>query len=251
MRRTRTLRWTREVVELRRRWRAWRRSRWGRRIARSCRWRHFPFERNQGRDCGRDRDGDSGGALRNIRFHSVWYVVNLLGGAGVGTWTNPTMEQLTHFRLSAFITANIIQGATTLLVGFCTERFCRCGRSGRFCWAEFSRRCVDGPAAQRAGNCESVSAADIDWWSFAAAQVIFGLVAGYTVTKLGKIERLAAGADGGAAGSGVAGIDGGPTAARRRAEAMSGGGMLTAGCGVAGGCWARGMRLAGAAEGRA
>ena len=30
----------------------------------------------------------------------------------------------------------------------------------------------------------------IDWWSFLAAQVIFGLVAGYTVTKLGRIERL-------------------------------------------------------------
>jgi hypothetical protein len=30
----------------------------------------------------------------------------------------------------------------------------------------------------------------IDWWSFLAAQVIFGLVAGYTVTKLGKLERL-------------------------------------------------------------
>jgi hypothetical protein len=39
------------------------------------------------------------------------------GGAGVGGWTNPTMYQLTHFRLSAFITANIIQGAVTLLVG--------------------------------------------------------------------------------------------------------------------------------------
>ena len=52
-----------------------------------------------------------------IRFHSIWYVVNLLGGAGVGTWTNPTVEEMSHFRLSAFITANIIQGATTLLVG--------------------------------------------------------------------------------------------------------------------------------------
>ena len=30
----------------------------------------------------------------------------------------------------------------------------------------------------------------IDWWSFAASQVIFGLVAGYTVVKLGHIERL-------------------------------------------------------------
>ena len=30
----------------------------------------------------------------------------------------------------------------------------------------------------------------IDWWSFAAAQVIFGLVAGYVVMKIGKIKRL-------------------------------------------------------------
>jgi hypothetical protein len=30
----------------------------------------------------------------------------------------------------------------------------------------------------------------IDWWSFLAAQVIFGLVAGYTVVKLGHIKRL-------------------------------------------------------------
>ncbi len=30
----------------------------------------------------------------------------------------------------------------------------------------------------------------IDWWSFAASQVIFGLVAGYVVTKLGRIKRL-------------------------------------------------------------
>ena len=52
-----------------------------------------------------------------VRFHSIWYVVNLLGGAGVGSWVNPTVEQMSHFRLSAFVTANIIQGATTLLVG--------------------------------------------------------------------------------------------------------------------------------------
>jgi hypothetical protein len=30
----------------------------------------------------------------------------------------------------------------------------------------------------------------IDWWSFAASQVIFGVVAGYTVTKLGNLTRL-------------------------------------------------------------
>jgi hypothetical protein len=52
-----------------------------------------------------------------VRFHSIWYVVNLLGGAGVGNWVNPTVEEMRHFHLAAFITTNIIQGSTTLLVG--------------------------------------------------------------------------------------------------------------------------------------
>ncbi len=96
-----------------------------------------------------------------IRFHSIWYVVNLLGGAGVGGWTNPTMYQLTHFRLSAFITANIIQGATTLLVGILYGAMLpiwpkrpdparRHHRAGA----------VDRPAAQRARHRESLSSAE-------------------------------------------------------------------------------------------
>jgi hypothetical protein len=31
----------------------------------------------------------------------------------------------------------------------------------------------------------------IDWLSFAVSQVVFGLVAGYTVTRLGNFHRLA------------------------------------------------------------
>ena len=97
-----------------------------------------------------------------IRFHSIWYVVNLLGGAGVGGWTNPTMyEQMTHFRLSAFITANIIQGAVTLLVGVAVRSDVAgvaeaADSAGRHCGSG----AVDGRAAQRAGDCESVFAAD-------------------------------------------------------------------------------------------
>jgi hypothetical protein len=30
----------------------------------------------------------------------------------------------------------------------------------------------------------------IDWWSFAASQVIFGIVAGYVVSKTGRLKRL-------------------------------------------------------------
>lgn len=126
-----------------------------------------------------------------IRFHSIWYVVNLLGGAGVGNWTNPTMYQLTHFRLSAFITANIIQGATTLLVGILYGALLPVwpkrpillgGLVAPVLWTGLlhSALGIVNPFLQQ----------KIDWWSFAASQVIFGIVAGYTVTKLGKLERL-------------------------------------------------------------
>lgn len=126
-----------------------------------------------------------------IRFHSVWYVVNLLGGAGVGTWTNPTMYQLTHFKLSAFITANIIQGAVTLLVGILYGAMLPVwpkrpillgGIIAPVLWT--------GLLHSALGIVNPYLQERIDWWSFAASQVIFGLVAGYTVTRLGNLTRL-------------------------------------------------------------
>ncbi len=126
-----------------------------------------------------------------IRFHSIWYVVNLLGGAGVGGWVNPSVEQMSHFRLSAFVTANIIQGATTLLVGLLYGAMLPI-------WPKHPILLggILAPAAWTGlllgviGIVNPFLQQRIDWWSFAASQVIFGLVAGYVVTKLGRIKRL-------------------------------------------------------------
>jgi hypothetical protein len=126
-----------------------------------------------------------------IRYHSIWYVVNLLGGAGVGEWQNPTVEQMTHFRLSAFVTANIIQGSTTLLVGILYGAMLPMwpkrpillgGIIAPVLWTGLLHSVL--------GLVNPFLADHIDWWSFAASQAIFGLVAGYTVTKLGGLKRL-------------------------------------------------------------
>jgi len=126
-----------------------------------------------------------------IRYHSIWYVVNLLGGAGVGEWQNPTTYQLTHFNLRAFITANIIQGVVTLLVGILYGAMLPIwpkrpillgGIIAPVLWT--------GVLHSALGIVNPYLQGKIDWWSFAASQVIFGLVAGYTVTKLGRLERL-------------------------------------------------------------
>lgn len=127
-----------------------------------------------------------------LRYHSIWYVVNLLGGAGVGVWTNPTPEQLRHFHLGAFITANIIQGATTLLVGLLYGALLPVwprrpillgGLIAPIAWTGILHSVL--------GIVNPYFADHIDWWSFAASQVLFGLVAGYTVSRLGHLKRLA------------------------------------------------------------
>jgi hypothetical protein len=127
-----------------------------------------------------------------VRFHSIWYVVNLLGGAGVGTWTNPTVEEMSHFRLTAFITANIIQGSTTLLVGLLYGAMLPMWPKRPILLGGIIAPVIwTGLLHSTLGIVNPFLADRIDWWSFAASQVIFGLVAGYTVVKLGKIERLA------------------------------------------------------------
>ena len=127
-----------------------------------------------------------------IRFHSIWYVVNLLGGAGVGGWVNPTIEEMKQFRLSAFITANIIQGSVTLLVGLLYGAMLPMwpkrpmllgGIIAPVLWTGLLHSTLD--------IVNPFLSERIDWWSFAASQVVFGLVAGYTVVKLGRLERLA------------------------------------------------------------
>lgn len=126
-----------------------------------------------------------------LRYHSIWYVVNLLGGAGVGLWSNPTQQQLTHFNLTAFITANIIQGATTLLVGILYGAMLPIwpkrpmilgGIIAPVLWTGLLHSII--------GIVNPFLADRIDWWSFAASQLLFGLVAGYTVSKLGRLRRL-------------------------------------------------------------
>ena len=126
-----------------------------------------------------------------LRYHSIWYVVNLLGGAGVGNWTNPTPEQLSHFHLAAFITANIIQGATTLLVGILYGAMLPIwpkrpillgGIVAPVLWT--------GLLHSTLGIVNPYLNSHIDWISFALSQGFFGVVAGYVVSRTGHLQRL-------------------------------------------------------------
>src|ERR1700754_4481703 len=52
-----------------------------------------------------------------ISQHSIWYPVNLLGGAGGAHWANPTTDDIAAFHMQALIIATIIHAAGSILVG--------------------------------------------------------------------------------------------------------------------------------------
>src|SRR5260370_20895593 len=49
--------------------------------------------------------------------HSIWYAVNLLGGAGVAHWTNATTADIAAFHWNGLIAATIIHASVCTLIG--------------------------------------------------------------------------------------------------------------------------------------
>jgi hypothetical protein len=123
-----------------------------------------------------------------IRYHSIWYAVNLLGGAGVAGWSNPTLAEITHFRLSALITASIIHAAGSILIGLLYGAMLPMlpkrpvllgGVIAPLLWT--------GVLHATLGLINPYLDERIDWWWFVASQVTFGLVAGVVVARQAHI----------------------------------------------------------------
>jgi uncharacterized membrane protein len=123
-----------------------------------------------------------------IRYHSPWYAVNLLGGAGVAGWSNPTLAEITHFRLSALLTAIVIHAVGSLLIGLLYGAMLPMlprhpillgGIIAPVLWTGMLHSAlplINPFLAQR-----------IDWWWFVVSQVTFGLVAGWVVAQQAHI----------------------------------------------------------------
>ena len=119
-----------------------------------------------------------------IAFHSLWYSVNLLGGAGVAGWTNPTLAEITHFRLSALITAIIIHAAGSLLIGLLYGAMLpMLPRHPILLGGIIAPVLWTGVLHSALPLINPFLADRIDWRWFVVSQVTFGLVAGWVVSK--------------------------------------------------------------------
>src|ERR1700749_2668087 len=121
--------------------------------------------------------------------HSIWYAVNLLGGAGVAHWTNPTTADIAAFHWNGLITATIIHAAVCLLIGLLYGAMLPMwprhpillgGIVAPLLWT--------GLLHSSLGVVNPVLDSHISWGWFVVSQVAFGVVAGLVVARQGKIR---------------------------------------------------------------
>ncbi len=116
--------------------------------------------------------------------HSIWYPINLLGGAGVAGWTNPSLAEIDHFRASAFFIAIIIHVVSCSLIGLLygaalpmlpRHPIILGGILAPFLWTGLLH------ASLHIINPEFAS--HIQWVWFTVSQFVFGIVAGLVVSR--------------------------------------------------------------------
>lgn len=124
-----------------------------------------------------------------IAHHSIWYAVNLLGGAGVGHWRNPTTADIAAFHWNGLLIATVIHVAASLLVGLLYGALLPMwpkrpivlgGIVAPLMWTGVlhSTLVVINPAFN----------ARINWAWFAVSQFFYGIVAGIVVARTGRIR---------------------------------------------------------------
>ena len=123
-----------------------------------------------------------------LSHHSIWYPVNLLGGAGVAHWTNPTTEEIAAFHLQALVIATIIHATTSVLVGLLYGAMLPMSpRRPILLGGIVAPLLWTGLLHSSLGIVNPVLDARISWGWFVVSQIVFGIVAGLVVTQQERI----------------------------------------------------------------
>ena len=124
-----------------------------------------------------------------ISQHSIWYAVNLLGGAGVGHWRNPTTADIAAFHWNGLLIALVIHIATSLLVGLLYGALLPMWPNRPILLGGIVAPLVwTGVLHSTLGIINPAFDARISWTWFAVSQIFYGVVAGIVVTRTGRIR---------------------------------------------------------------
>jgi hypothetical protein len=124
--------------------------------------------------------------------HSIWYPVNLLGGAGVAHWRNPSLADIAAFHWQGLIVAAIIHISASLLVGLLYGAMLpMLPRRPVLLGGIVAPLLWTGLLHSAMGIINPALDAHIAWGWFIASQIFFGVVAGLVVARAERIQTVA------------------------------------------------------------
>jgi hypothetical protein len=124
-----------------------------------------------------------------LRYHSVWYAMNLLAAGGFVTWAGASDAFLSEFHLRGLLAAFVIHGLTSLLVGLLYGAMLPMFPKYPIVTAGIMVPLLfTGILHSAIGVVSPILNQRIEWFWFVASQVAFGLVCGFVVNLQAKVR---------------------------------------------------------------
>jgi hypothetical protein len=123
-----------------------------------------------------------------VAQHSIWYPVNLLGGAGVANWRNPSTADIAAFHWQGLLVAIVIHSVTCVLVGLLYGAMLpMLPRHPVLLGGILAPVLWTGILHSFMGIINPALDARIAWGWFLVSQVFYGVTAGFVVSRQERI----------------------------------------------------------------
>jgi hypothetical protein len=117
-----------------------------------------------------------------LRYHSIWYAMNLLAAGGFVSWAGASNEFLSEFHLRGLLAALVIHGLTSLLVGLLYGAMLPMfPRYPILTAGLIAPLLFTGILHSAIGIVSPILNQRIEWFWFVISQIAFGLVCGFVV----------------------------------------------------------------------
>jgi hypothetical protein len=124
-----------------------------------------------------------------LKYHSLWYSVNLLAAGGFVSWAGASDAFLSQFHLQGVLAGFLIQGFVSLLVGLLYGAMLPMFPRYPILTAGFmAPLLITGIVYSALGIVSPILNQRIDWFWFVISQVAFGLVCGYVVNLQARVR---------------------------------------------------------------
>ena len=124
-----------------------------------------------------------------VKYHSVWYAMNLLAAGGFISWAGASDAFLSQFHIEGLLAALAIHGLTSLLVGLLYGAMLPMFPRYPIVTAGLMVPLIfTGILYSAIGIVSPILNERIDWFWFVISQIAFGLVCGYVVNLQARVR---------------------------------------------------------------